>query len=40
MYCDMAPKSRNSGVGAKRPLLDNGSVIMFPLQRKLTRYNN
>jgi hypothetical protein len=31
--CDMTPESRNSGGRAWRPLLDNGSVIMFPWQR-------
>jgi hypothetical protein len=29
----MAPEIRNSGGRARRPLLDNGSVIMFPQQR-------
>jgi hypothetical protein len=29
----MTPESRNSGGRARRPLLDNGSVIMFPQQR-------
>jgi hypothetical protein len=28
----MTPESRNSGSRARRPLLDNGSVIMFPQQ--------
>jgi hypothetical protein len=32
-YCDMTPESRNSGDRARRPLLDNGLVIMFPQQR-------
>jgi hypothetical protein len=32
-HCDMLPGSRNSGGRAKRPLLDNGSVIMFPQQQ-------
>jgi hypothetical protein len=38
IYCDMTPESRNSGVGARRPLLENGSVIIFPRQPILTRY--
>jgi hypothetical protein len=29
-YCDMTPESRNYGDRTRRPLLDNGSVIMFP----------
>jgi hypothetical protein len=32
-YCDMAPESRNMEARARRPLLDNGSVIIFPLQQ-------
>jgi hypothetical protein len=31
LYCDMTPESRNGGTGVRRPVLDNGSVIMFPL---------
>jgi hypothetical protein len=29
--CDMTPESRNSGVGAGRPLPSNGSENTFPL---------
>jgi hypothetical protein len=29
----MTPESRNSGAGARRPLLSNGLEDMFPLQR-------
>jgi hypothetical protein len=39
LYCDMKPESRNSDVGARLPLLGNGSVIMSPRQQILTRYN-
>jgi hypothetical protein len=43
LYCDMTNENWNSEVEARRPLLGKGSVIMFPLQRILTktsfRYN-
>jgi hypothetical protein len=32
-YFDMAPESQNMQAGARHPLLNNGSVIMFPLQQ-------
>jgi hypothetical protein len=35
----MTPESHSSGGGARRPLLDKGSVIMFPRRWILTRYN-
>jgi hypothetical protein len=31
-YCDMTPESRNSGAGARRPLLSNGSEITLSLK--------
>jgi hypothetical protein len=31
-YCDMTPESRNSRGRSRQPLLDNGSVILFPQQ--------
>jgi hypothetical protein len=33
VYCDMTSENRNIEAGARRPLLDNGPVIMFPLQQ-------
>jgi hypothetical protein len=32
-YCDMMHESWNIEAGARRPLLDNGPVNMFPLQQ-------
>jgi hypothetical protein len=32
-YCDVTAESRNSKVRTRRPLLSNGSELMFPLQR-------
>jgi hypothetical protein len=34
----MTPKSRNSGGRARRPLLDSGSVIMFPQHTESRRF--